>query len=248
MDLYEINSKGLFFIEKISSLPIWTSAYEGRIVYDENTNKFYVGDNTKWNEGGGGDWNFLTNKPTNLSDINSTEGSKLAGIANNANNYSHPNHTGDIISNSDGPTVIGNDKGTNAKLANMPANTLKGRQSTTGNPQDLTVAQAQAMLGSGGDDGHSFGLNGYQKFTWGLIIQWGLSVALSPDSGAWVTFPIVFPHACLQVVACHDRDYNGVNFRPDDGILAGSLATNRFRIGNADEGGPSRGRYVAYGY
>ena len=36
------------------------------------------------------------------------EQTKLAGIATNANNYSHPNHTGDVTSTGDGATVIAN--------------------------------------------------------------------------------------------------------------------------------------------
>jgi len=34
----------------------------------------------------------------------------------------------------------------NAKMASMPANTLKGRQSSTGTPTDLTAAQARSLL------------------------------------------------------------------------------------------------------
>lgn len=44
------------------------------------------------------DFEELSNKPDSLSDINSEEGSKLAGIEANANNYSHPvNHEASII-------------------------------------------------------------------------------------------------------------------------------------------------------
>lgn len=42
---------------------------------------------------------------------------------------------------------ITNDAITNTKLANMGANTIKGRLSTSGDPQDLTVAQVQTLLG-----------------------------------------------------------------------------------------------------
>jgi len=44
------------------------------------------------------DFEALSNKPTELADINSAEGSKLAGIEAGANNYSHPaNHPASII-------------------------------------------------------------------------------------------------------------------------------------------------------
>ena len=42
--------------------------------------------------------------------------SKLDGIAASANNYVHPNHSGDVTSTADGATVIGNDKVITAKI------------------------------------------------------------------------------------------------------------------------------------
>jgi len=74
--------------------------------------------------------------------------SKLDGVAANANNYSHPNHTGDVTSTGDGATVIANGAVTNAKAADMAQATIKGRQSGagTGDPEDLTAAQARTIL------------------------------------------------------------------------------------------------------
>jgi len=43
--------------------------------------------------------------------------SKLNGIAPSANNYSHPNHSGDVTSSADGATTIANDAVTTAKIA-----------------------------------------------------------------------------------------------------------------------------------
>lgn len=73
---------------------------------------------------------------------------KLNGIATGANAYVHPNHTGDVTSAGDGATTIANDAVTNAKLANMAQDRLKGRVTAgTGDPEDLTAAQVKTMLG-----------------------------------------------------------------------------------------------------
>ena len=79
--------------------------------------------------------------------MSAADKTKLDGVATGANNYSHPNHTGDVTSAGDGATTIANDAVTNAKLANMASGTLKGRTSAgSGDPEDLTGAQATALL------------------------------------------------------------------------------------------------------
>ena len=50
----------------------------------------------------------------NFTDADHT---KLNGIADNANNYSHPNHSGDVTSSGDGATTIADLAVTNAKIA-----------------------------------------------------------------------------------------------------------------------------------
>ncbi len=61
--------------------------------------------------------------------------------------YTHPNHTGDVTSVGDGATVIAADAVTNAKLANMAANTVKGRITAgTGDPEDLTATQVRTII------------------------------------------------------------------------------------------------------
>ena len=63
------------------------------------------------------------------------------------NNYSHPNHTGDVTSIGDGAQTIAANAVTNAKAADMPANTLKGNDTgAPADPQDLTPAEARALL------------------------------------------------------------------------------------------------------
>ncbi len=69
---------------------------------------------------------------------------KLDGIALNANNYVHPNHTGDVTSIADGVTTISNNVVTNAKLADVAANTLKGNGTAAfGDPSDIGVSERQ---------------------------------------------------------------------------------------------------------
>lgn len=72
----------------------------------------------------------------------------VLNVADGANNYSHPNHTGDVTSVGDGAQTIANDVVSNAKLANMAQSTIKGRAvaAGTGDPTDLTAAQATAIL------------------------------------------------------------------------------------------------------
>jgi hypothetical protein len=79
--------------------------------------------------------------------LSAADKTKLDGVAASANNYVAPNHTGDVTSLGDGATAISNDAVTNAKLANVTSQTIKGRAtSTTGDPEDLTAAQVRSIL------------------------------------------------------------------------------------------------------
>ena len=71
----------------------------------------------------------------------------ILNVADGANNYTHPNHSGDVTSVGDGATTIANDAVTNAKLANMAVSTIKGRATAgTGDPEDLTATQVRTIL------------------------------------------------------------------------------------------------------
>jgi len=63
-------------------------------------------------------------------------------------NYTHPNHTGDVTSVADGAQTIAANAVTNTKAADMPTLTIKGNNTGgTADPKDLTVAEAQSLLG-----------------------------------------------------------------------------------------------------
>lgn len=76
-----------------------------------------------------------------------TEKTKLSGIAESANNYAHPNHSGDVTSVADGATTIANGAVSLAKMANLAANTIIGRvTASTGVPEALTAANVRTII------------------------------------------------------------------------------------------------------
>ena len=48
MDNYGITMKGEFICETVTSLPVWTSVDEGRLLYDSTNNSLYCGTNSEW--------------------------------------------------------------------------------------------------------------------------------------------------------------------------------------------------------
>ncbi len=77
--------------------------------------------------------------------LSQAERDKLSGIATGANNYAHPNHSGDIVSAGDGGTTIQPNVVSNTKLADMGANTIKGSVAG-GDPADLTKSQVLGII------------------------------------------------------------------------------------------------------
>lgn len=90
--------------------------------------------------------------------MSAADKTKLDGIAANANNYVHPNHTGDVTSSGDGATIIANNAVTNAKLAQVATSTIKGRvTASVGNVEDLSGSQARGVLALATTDNVTFG-------------------------------------------------------------------------------------------
>lgn len=136
---------------------------------------------------------------------------------------------------------IGSGIVTNAKLANMAGNTIKGRLSTTGAPQDLTVAQVSGLLDLAGMTStvQSLVANGYFKVG-GLIIQWGTASVSSVGTGtsgeAVVTFPLTFPTAIRSYVATANQPSGAIGSNTN--VYVRSPSTTGMRIG-LDENGSS---------
>ena len=75
------------------------------------------------------------------------EKTKLSGIATSANNYSHPNHSGEVTSTADGATVIADDTvdEANLKISNAGSNG-QFLQKQSGNNGGLTWADASVDI------------------------------------------------------------------------------------------------------
>jgi len=102
-----------------------------------------------------------TASPATPLDLTAAQVRTLINVADGANNYTHPNHTGEVTSTGDGATVIANDVVTNAKLANMAANTIKGNNTGgVADPLDLTATQTTAMLNNFVGDSGAGGTKG----------------------------------------------------------------------------------------
>jgi hypothetical protein len=52
MEYHEIDSKGKLWIERVATLPTWTSSDVGRLVYAIDEDKFYKASSTEWQEFG----------------------------------------------------------------------------------------------------------------------------------------------------------------------------------------------------
>lgn len=96
---------------------------------------------------GGGDVIDTAAPAGNAGLMSGADKTKLNNIADNANNYSHPNHSGDVTSVGDGAQTIADDVVSNAKLVNMGGETIKGNQMIgTESPVDLTAAQVRGII------------------------------------------------------------------------------------------------------
>ena len=84
----------------------------------------------------------------------SADGSKLDGIASSANNYTHPNHSGEVTSSADGATTIASNvvDEDNLKVSNSPTNGY-ALTAQSGNTGGLTWA---AMSGGGASTGEKY--------------------------------------------------------------------------------------------
>jgi len=94
--------------------------------------------------------------------------------------------------------------------------------------------------GSLTDGGHSFSSNGYQKFSNGLIIQWG-SFAIPSGGTQTITYPVAFPNAALSIAtAIAPNTYYSINYD--------SLGKSSMVLRFSNTGFTITGKWIVIGY
>jgi len=94
---------------------------------------------------------------------------KLNGIAASANNYVHPNHSGEVTSTADGATVIADNvvDEANLKISNSPTNGYV-LTAQSGNTGGLTWAQVDALPSQSGNSGKYLTTDGTNS-SWAVL-------------------------------------------------------------------------------
>jgi len=103
---------------------------------------------------------ITTNSTFDGRDV-ATDGTKLDGIAASANNYVHPNHSGEVTSTADGATVIADNivDEANLKVSNTPTNGYF-LSAQSGNTGGMTWAEVDALPTQTSNSGKYLTTNG----------------------------------------------------------------------------------------
>jgi len=81
-------------------------------------------------------------------DLSAAQVRSLLNVADGANAYAHPNHTGDVTSTGDGAQTITAKAVTLAKMADMATDSFLGRDTAgAGAPEVLSIATVKTLLG-----------------------------------------------------------------------------------------------------
>lgn len=125
------------------------SNYVPKSLYDPNSMLYATTDNTPVALAVGSS-TFVGRKATgDIAAMSAAEARAVLNVADGANNYAHPNHSGDVTSAGDGATTIAAGAVTLAKMADVATGTLFYRKTAgAGAPEVQTLATLKSDLGT----------------------------------------------------------------------------------------------------
>jgi len=173
----------------------------GDLVFNTTSNELRVYNGSAWQGGvtatgsllplsGGqmtGNLTFSGSQTVDGRDV-SADGSKLDGIATSANNYTHPNHSGEVTSTADGATVIADNvvDEANLKVSNSPTNG-QFLQAQSGNTGGLTWATPTTYTHPNHSGEVTSSADGAQTIADNVVDEANLKVSNSPTNGYALT-------------------------------------------------------------
>tara|TARA_R100000406_G_scaffold40823_1_gene27281 strand:- start:2261 stop:5416 length:3156 start_codon:yes stop_codon:yes gene_type:complete len=148
---------------------------------------------------------------------------KLDGITASANNYSHPNHSGEVTSTGDGATVIADNvvDEANLKVSNSPTDgySLVARSGETGG------LKWESVSGGGGGSASAAGSTGYLQFNDGSNNFDASSNLVWDDTNNRLGVGASSPSSIV-----HASQSTGLNFQANSRAFFGSLHSTHFAV------------------
>lgn len=95
--------------------------------------------------------------------------------------------------------------------------------------------------------GASLSANGYQKLPSGLILQWGTSGSVAPNSSLTVTLPITFPNGMLTL-SCNPSNWPSAADSTTGSWSASIVSTSQISINNRTNTNAGTFHWIALGY
>ena len=118
----------------------------------------------------------------------SVDGAKLDGIATNANNYTHPNHSGEVTSSADGATVVVDNiiDEANLKVSNSPTNG-QFLSAQSGNTGGLTWATPTSYTHPNHSGEVTSSADGAQTIASNVVDEDNLKISNSGSNGQFLS-------------------------------------------------------------
>jgi hypothetical protein len=164
-------------------------------------------------------------------DLTATQVRTLINVADGANNYTHPNHSGDVTSSGDGATTIANDAVTYAKMQNVSATSrVLGRITAgAGDVEELTGANIRTIANVADGATADTKATGAELDTGTDDAKYATAKAIKDSKNV----PSVAPSTAGKVLRSNGTDWTSDNIVAGD--LPSALTPTTIELGHASD-------------